>query len=163
MEIEVIKIAMGRMTILGGTMVDEIEQDKASLVGIKGWLALLAIGLVNNSFIIAYSVFEIVREIAAVGVSSIVQSAGAIIVIASFLILVTTQFFALKSLYQKSSYFPKAITWLYVAATIQSFMALTVVPATNALGVEIAKIVVSAAIWLPYVWRSKRVAATMIN
>lgn len=157
----------------GQNLEGEVEKDEEQpevdpkLVGIGGWLILTAIGFVLGTIIgvvgliIALSLFSDVADAGYGGLYALELLVD--LGLLAFMIYVATRFFG------KKSNAPSTIIALLIASVVTSGLLLLIELGAGAevfaieSGKHLVQSIISAAIWIPYFRKSKRVKATFVN
>ena len=149
-------------------MASETSKDKENLEGIGGWLILLAIGVVLGPLftVSAFADFEpgnfyqIIRRGDFVGNSYF-------LLIASVVLMLLLQSYTAFLFFTKASTFPKFQIGVLAGNVVVSFFDHAFLAAIGVAQDEAVRgifgTIMAAAVWIPYLLRSKRVKATFVN
>jgi hypothetical protein len=145
---------------------------QSELTGLGGWLALLGFGLVVSTFRFLLQIGGALSsqdpKILAKYPSAMIPLLVIDVALLVFFIVVTTLFF------NKSHNFPRAFIWLLVTSILEplvgvAWLALTMPAIFNVASLfepkdvgQMIVAVIGAALWIPYVLKSKRVENTFV-
>ena len=142
----------------------QIDSDNKLLVGIGGWLLLPALGTFLAPIFLGIALYD--------SISLLNEITGDLIGIAVYdllsqIVLMGISIWSLYLLVRADKKYPKVFSLLLLFSLTNALIGILLLTSygapANSLAVGFFRSLVAAAIWLPYIYRSKRVKLTFVN